>query len=92
MTRSTGGGRLRSRATVAERAAVNHSERINRYFDRMIEAVHAMTDEQEAEFRAWRDLPSSVCNHDWPGWIPLIGVSPGRPHPTVISIGRRVSA
>jgi hypothetical protein len=74
------------------RSAESHSQRVIRYFERLIEAAHAMSAKQEAEFHAWHSLPTSRCIYDWPGWVGIIGVFPGRPQPTVVFSGKRASA
>jgi len=66
---------------------MSYVERITAYFEAIAETWPRLSEEEQQEFQAWKDLHPGSGNSDWPGWRAYIGSAPRRTQLSVVNGG-----
>lgn len=56
----------------------SHADRLYAYLEAMTLLWPRLAEAEQQSFNAWRELPSSRRDSDWPGWARYLGPRPAR--------------
>jgi hypothetical protein len=66
---------------------MSYIERITAYFEAIAETWPRLSETEQKQFQAWKDLHPGSGNSEWPGWIAYLGAPPTQAQLSVLRGG-----